>query len=217
MLKLKMVVSVSELKGECIGKAKKRNIPDSHLFHFVFNRVINSFTSFDIYFIWTRFACFALVRIFLWVFLSISVLCYRRSNSIRQWHSSILIEKVFSSSEEFSTTDENNLARLPKTIMIVHLFSLGSHKFCASLSQLSILFKCFHFDFSFYMNESGSVNVVITAACYVTLLSATVLKKIDMFRINRALCFVFFCVLCSICIVFACTFQIILLPCNNRQ
>lgn len=46
--KKKMVVSCETKR---IHSTKNRNISDIHLFHFVFNRVINSFTSFDIFFI----------------------------------------------------------------------------------------------------------------------------------------------------------------------
>lgn len=164
MLKLKMVVSVSKLKGECIGKAKRGIF--LILICFILFLIESLILSLHLISISSEPAL-PVSLLFESFYGSFSLYPYfvHRSNSVRQWHSSILIEKVFSSSEVFSTTDENNLARLPKTIMIVHLFSLGSHKFCASLSQLSILFKCFHFDFSFYVNESGSVNVVIAASC----------------------------------------------------
>lgn len=80
------------------SRGSRRNISGSHLFHFVFNRVINSFTSFDIY----------SIRVLLTLFLSLSVLHYFCSIRIGQWHLSILIEKLFSRLERYFSIWKKN-------------------------------------------------------------------------------------------------------------
>lgn len=116
---------------------------------------------------------------------------------LRQWYLSILIEKLFPSSKHIYihvSAQPKILVLWRATMMIVNLF-FCSHKFCASLNQLSILFKCFHFDFLF---ESGSWSCV--CVCVVALGNR---------HVSHQLCFMlcFFFLLSLLLVLCACTFK----------